>query len=39
MKKVVVKFNDVSMRFRKSKQKVNSFKEYIIKKAKKTNRI
>lgn len=35
MKKVVVKFNDVSMRFRKSKQKVNSFKEYIIKKAKK----
>lgn len=35
MRKMIIRFENVSMRFRKSKHKVNSFKEYIIKKAKK----
>lgn len=35
MKKTVIRFENVSMHFRKSTQKVTSFKEYIIKKMKK----
>lgn len=35
MKKTVIRFENVSMYFRKSTQKVTSFKEYIIKKMKK----